>query len=170
MQPREHLISVLLLRVIARRTQFVASHTMVFYPRFICHFIFASIFFAFYCSNGVRYKGNQNLHNEYISLDRTALAGSTAAVFCVFEPMLCSSILAAFMLVILYRRRNDYSKRSSKCHLLHTDVSSCFHFLPPFILLLRYSFASKVFLASVFSSSLSFTNVLNIVSKAQLFF
>ncbi len=65
--------------------------------RFICHFVFASIFFAFYCSNGVLCKRTQNLHNDYISLDQTAMAGATAAIFCSFELVLCSSILAAFM-------------------------------------------------------------------------
>ncbi len=97
MQSRKHPISVLLLRVIVRRTHFVTSHTMVVTSRFICHIVFASIFFAFYCSNGVLCKGNHNLHNDYISLDQTALAGATAAVFCAFEPVFCSSILAACM-------------------------------------------------------------------------
>ncbi len=102
MQSRKHPISVLLLRVIARkasqvRNQVVTSHTMVVTSRFICHIVFASIFFAFYCSNGVLCKRTQNLHNDYISLDQTAMSGATAAVFCAFEPVLCSSILAAFM-------------------------------------------------------------------------
>ncbi len=70
---------------------------MVVTSRFICHIVFASIFFALYCSNGVPCKRTQNLHNDYVNLDQTALAGSTAAVFCAFEPVLCSSILAAFM-------------------------------------------------------------------------
>ncbi len=97
MQSRKHPISVLLLRVIARRTQFVTSRTMVVTSRFICHIVFASIFFAFYCSNRVRYTGNHNLHNNCIRLGQTAMAGATAAVFCAFEPVLRSSILAAFM-------------------------------------------------------------------------
>ncbi len=94
-----HPISILLLRVIARKASQVRNHfvKMDATSRFICHIVFASIFFAFYCSNGVRYKGNHNLHNDYISLDQTALAAATAAIFCAFEPALCSSILAAFM-------------------------------------------------------------------------
>ncbi len=65
--------------------------------RFSCHIVIASIFFAFYCSNRVRYTGNHTLHNDYISLNQAAIAGATAAVFCAFEPALCSSILATFM-------------------------------------------------------------------------
>ncbi len=102
MQYRKHPISVLLLRVIARkasqvRNQVVKSHTMAVTSRFICYIVFASIFFAFCWSNGVLCKRTQNLHNDYISLDQTAMAGATAAVFCAFEPVLCSSVLAAFM-------------------------------------------------------------------------
>ncbi len=102
MQSRKHPISILLLRVIARKTsqirnQFATSRTMVVTSRFICHIVFASIFFAFYCSNGALCKGNHNFLNDYISLDQTAMAGATAAVFCAFEPVLCSSILATFM-------------------------------------------------------------------------
>ncbi len=101
-QSRKRPISVLLLRVIARKTsqvrnRFATSHSMAVTSHFICHIVFASIFFAFYCSNGVLCKRTQNLHNDYISLDQTAMAGATAAVFCAFEPVLCSSILAAFM-------------------------------------------------------------------------
>ncbi len=55
-------MSALLLRVIARkasrvRNQVVALHSMAVTSRFICHIAFASIFFAFYWSNGVLYKG-----------------------------------------------------------------------------------------------------------------
>ncbi len=77
--------------------QFATSHIMAVTSRFVCHIVFASIFFAFYCSNGALYKGNHTLHNDCISLDQTALAGATAAIFCAYEPVLCSSILAAFM-------------------------------------------------------------------------